>query len=126
MIKHFGESWTYDEIARAIGLRALGEENIDIALRLGRTREDVAMTLHKARCLLRSEQWIEPLLVNKRTPRADLPDPRADRLEPRTYRPKRNVQRLAAEYAATRDRTAALMGDPVPGRSALSKKGMTE
>lgn len=126
MIHAKGEGWTYTELALAIGLRAMGEDYNDIGMRLDRIPDDVARTLHKARNLLRAENWIEPLLADTRTARANLPEKRAVRVQFPAYRVKRNVPRLAAEFGGRRDLTGYLMGDPAPERSALHEKGTSK
>ncbi|MEH0076012.1 hypothetical protein V6L76_17465 [Pannonibacter sp. Pt2] len=111
--------WTFDELARAIGLRAMGEDYTDIALRLNRPRLEVVRQVGAARSLIRAEMWIQPLLAEpRREEPVEVPVPGTPVLRP--YRVRPDIDELAAMTA--RDNTAALMGDPAPGRSALERK----
>ncbi|MCY1706450.1 hypothetical protein [Pannonibacter sp. SL95] len=117
-MNHFNRAWVLDDLARAIGLRVIGESIMDIAVALDRRHDDVAATLRRARNLCRNEYWVGPLLappqpakaVEKRVPKARV-------LRRYTIRRDIDLDDLAAP--ACRDTTALLMGDPPPERRQL-------
>lgn len=115
--------WTQDEAALVIGLRAMGEDPIDIADRMRTTRAEILILLKRIRPLLVSGSWIGELLVPVPAARADAPDRRTTRPEVlRPYAVRSDIDELA-ELAAARDITALLMGDPEPGRRTLGTSG---
>lgn len=118
--------WTQDEAALVIGLRAMGEDPIDIADRMRTTRTEILILLKRIRPLLVSGSWIGELLVPLPAARADAPDRRTTRPEVlRPYAVRSDIDELA-ELAAARDITALLMGDPAPGRRTLGTCGPLE
>lgn len=106
--------WTIRELALLIGMRALGEPYEAIAAMLARSPADVTATLRTARCLLRAEEWIEPLLVANSVDRTRYPEQRVPAVPARQYRISPHVDQIAA--LAKRNPTSSLMGDPDPGR----------
>ncbi|MCY1705212.1 hypothetical protein [Pannonibacter sp. SL95] len=108
--------WTMQELAMLIGMRALGENYEAIASTLARSEADVATTLRTARCLIRAEEWIEPLLTVNSVDRTRYPERRAAAVPARQYRVSPHVDQIAE--LAERNPTASLMGDPQPDRRA--------
>lgn len=110
--------WTYEELAIAIGMRALGEDHEAIAAMLIRRPEDVTKTLQLARGLLAADGWpaglirqqeeIERLLRRER--------PEGDRIAPFQKRTKKPMPVLP--YRPPADQTAVIAGDPSPAQRA--------
>ncbi|HOT82282.1 MAG TPA: hypothetical protein PLQ12_03150 [Candidatus Defluviicoccus seviourii] len=126
--------WSYRDLAQAIGLRALGEEIGEIAIILGRSRDEVAKALAFARTQIRAETWIEDLLAPTERPLAPAkpPAPAKPARPPaptklprqpekifRNWRPAPVIHRMPDIPANV---TAAFCGDPSPERSALNQR----
>ena len=124
--KEAANRWTYEEWERAVKLRASGLGYEDIGIALGRARKAVRAKFAK-----------ETLTPTQRQARADYD--RRKREEntaslrrvagiPTEFSVKRPTAELLRErdYRSGlqhRDLTAAFFGDPLPGMSALDKRG---
>lgn len=112
--------WSKRELALVLGLRALGDDYADIAALLNRDFEDVRSVVFKARSLCLTEGWLCDLLDRLDTRQGlavDLPQTKS--WLPRRYTAVPVVVPSPRPSAAAL--TAALMGDPAPGRSALNQ-----
>ncbi|WP_306148930.1 MULTISPECIES: hypothetical protein [unclassified Roseibium] len=112
--------WSKRDLALVLGFRALGDDYDKIACQLNREEEDVRSVVFKARCLYLTESWLCKLL-DRQDDRQNLP---VDLPQTKTWLPRK----FTVSPVAVRERqptsselTASLMGDPLPGRSALDK-----
>lgn len=112
--------WSKRDLALVLGFRALGDDYDRIACRLNREEEDVRSVVFKARCLCLTEGWLCKLL-DRQDDRQNLT---VDPPQTKTWLPRK----FTVSPVAVRERrptsselTASLMGDPLPGRSALDK-----
>ncbi len=113
--------WHYHDVALVVGLAVLGEDIVDISVKLKRTPEDVRDALSAARMRLcrgcRAQLNFELARAAERAER-ELFQPHAP--VERTYSVAADVDHRISQRRS--DLTAELMGDPSPERSALNLK----
>ncbi|MEO9586546.1 MAG: hypothetical protein ABJG23_03985 [Marinobacter sp.] len=117
--------WSKRDLAFALGLRALGEDYGRIAYLLHREADDVRAVVFKARCLCQTEGWLCTLL-DRHDGRQKLP---VDLPQSKTWLPRKFTVPPVVDHAkrpGTAEITATLMGDPIPGRSALDQSRQME
>lgn len=118
-------SWSKRDLAMVLGLRALGDDYDKIAGRLDREVEDVRSVVFKARCLCLTEGWLCKLL-DRQDDRQNLP---VDLPQTKAWLPRKfTVSPVAVRQGrpTSLELTANLMGDPLPGRSALDQARQKE
>ncbi|MBA5777446.1 hypothetical protein H2509_13390 [Stappia sp. F7233] len=125
--------WSYDDIARAVGFRTLGEKDWWIAERLGRKIHDVSRTIDKALVLEATEDLppspappspASPPATPSPAPVTASPRRHQETVRPRVvfrkYRVSPHLDLILAAEAGQRN--SGMLGDPGPGRSALDQR----
>lgn len=107
------KNWSLEDLAKLIGLRALGMDFDFIADRLGCSKGEAKGMLKAARGHLKAGLWVDDLLAEPEPEHRAIDE--TDRIDRsaggrRKFRVKRTS---AVSHVPIRDVTAELMGDPV-------------